>query len=73
MLSETLSKIKGIKYLRKNKNIKHFEIYAKPGQKLKKVQSHAERSGMIIALDNSYKLAQKKAEDAIKKIKFIYQ
>lgn len=68
-----LSKIKGIKYLRKNKNIKHFEIYAKPGQKLKKVQSHAERSGMIIALDNSYKLAQKKAEDAIKKIKFIYQ
>ena len=38
-----LSKIKGINYLKNNKNIKYFEIYVKPGQKLKKVQSHADK------------------------------
>jgi len=64
--------IRGINKIKKNKKIYFYNFYVKNGKYQKKIQSHSDRSGMIIAFSKSLKNAIREANKYINNIKIKY-
>ena len=64
--------IRGINKLKKNNEVYFYNFLVKNGKYQKKIQSHSDRSGMIITFSKSYKDAIKQANKCINNVKIKY-
>ena len=64
--------IRGINKLKKNNEVYFYNFLVENGTYQKKIQSHSDRSGMIITFSKSYKDAIKQANKCINNVKIKY-
>ncbi len=68
-----IKEVKGIEEVLKMENIKKVDIWLKKGDIIKPQKNHTNRAGYVIAIGNTKQNAIKTAEEAVNKIKFIFE